>query len=101
MTTAKSTVGPGRKRPKTGGRVKGTPNKVTKDLKEMILGALSAAGGEKYLQAQATASPSAFLALIGKVLPMQIAGDATAPLVVQVLTVTQAQEQSKAWQKAS
>ncbi len=97
MTTAKSTVGPGRKRPKTGGRVRGTPNRVTKDLKEMILGALSAAGGQKYLQAQATASPSAFLALIGKVLPMQINGDSK--LIVEVVTVTQAQEQGRAWQK--
>jgi hypothetical protein len=30
---------------KTGGRAKGTPNKLTRDLREMILGALADAGG--------------------------------------------------------
>ena len=29
---------------KTGGRQRGTPNKTTRDVKEMILGALNAAG---------------------------------------------------------
>ena len=37
-----------RKGPAAGkGRVKGVPNKVTKQLKEMILGALDGAGGQK------------------------------------------------------
>jgi hypothetical protein len=34
---------------KTGGREKGAPNKTTKALKELILGALSDAGGQQYL----------------------------------------------------
>ena len=38
---------------KTGGRQKGTPNKLTADVKAMILGALDKAGGEKYLLTQA------------------------------------------------
>ncbi len=54
------------------GRAKGTPNKITTDLKSMILGALEGAGGEKYLKDQAQKNPSAFMALIGKVLPLQI-----------------------------
>lgn len=54
-----------------GGSRKGKPNKDNKALKEMILGALHGAGGEKYLQAQATENPTAFLTLIGKVLPIQ------------------------------
>ena len=57
-----------------GGRPKGVKNKATRELKEMILQALDHAGGVKYLQAQATQTPTAFLALVGKVLPMQVTG---------------------------
>lgn len=60
---------------KTGGRQKGSGNKNTKALKEMILGALSQAGGEQYLLTQARENPGPFLTLIGKVLPTTIAGD--------------------------
>jgi hypothetical protein len=60
---------------KTGGRAKGTPNKTTAQLKDMILTALDKAGGVKYLQRQADESPTAFLALVGKVLPMTVSGD--------------------------
>jgi hypothetical protein len=63
------------KRPPGGSR-KGKPNKVTKELKEMILGALDAAGGVEYLTERATdpRTASAFLTLVGKVLPMTIQG---------------------------
>jgi hypothetical protein len=61
----------GTKPPNAGkGRKKGTPNKVTGELKEMILQALANQGGVAYLEAQATQSPTAFLALVGKVLPL-------------------------------
>lgn len=59
---------------KTGGRAKGTPNKMTGQVKEMILTALDRAGGVEYLVRQANDSPTAFLALVGKVLPMQVTG---------------------------
>jgi hypothetical protein len=59
------------------GRVKGVPNKVTKQLKDMILGALDEAGGQKYLMAQAHDNPSAFLSLIGKVLPAELKAELT------------------------
>ena len=64
------------------GRKKGVPNKVTKALKDMILGALDDAGGQTYLATQAKANPAAFMTLVGKVLPMQVAGDADNPLIV-------------------
>jgi hypothetical protein len=57
------------------GRPKGTPNKNTKALKDMILGALAGAGGEAYLMRQANENPGPFMTLVGKVLPTQIAGD--------------------------
>lgn len=66
--------------PKLGGRQKGTPNKLTADLKGMILGALSAKGGQKYLERQAEENPNAFLTLVGKVLPMTVQGDAENPI---------------------
>ena len=61
--------------PKTGGRKKGTTNKVTGTVREMILSALTKAGGETYLVKQAKDNPTAFLTLIGKVLPMQLEHD--------------------------
>jgi hypothetical protein len=67
------------------GRKKGVPNKVTGALKEMILGALDDAGGRAYLKTQATENPAAFMTLVGKVLPMTVAGDADNPLVITAI----------------
>ncbi len=63
------------KRPKTGGRKAGTPNKINAALKDMILTALDKAGGVKYLTEQAKANPAAFMSLIGRVLPIVGPGD--------------------------
>ena len=63
-----------------GGTRKGSPNKENKALREMILGALDIVGGEDYLAAQAKKNPSAFLQLIGKVLPTQVTGPGDGPL---------------------
>src|SRR3954454_6061457 len=71
-------AGPGA--PKTGGRGKNTPNKITKALKEMILGALDDAGGQQYLVTQARDNPAAFMTLLGKVLPTTLAGDSHNPI---------------------
>ena len=57
-----------------GGSRKGRPNKLTADLKAMILGALDKAGGEAYLLRQAHENPTAFMRLLGKILPHQIGG---------------------------
>jgi hypothetical protein len=54
------------------GRPKGAVNKVTADVKAMILEALHGAGGAAYLQRQADESPAAFLSLVGKVLPLDV-----------------------------
>lgn len=65
-----------RKPPAKGGSRKGIPNKVTKELKDMILQALDGAGGVGYLQERANdpRTASAFLTLVGKVLPMTVQG---------------------------
>jgi len=70
---------------KTGGRVAGTPNKMTSDLRGMILGALAGAGGQDYLQRQADENPGAFLTLIGKVLPTTLE-TGEGGLVIQIVT---------------
>lgn len=62
---------------KTGGRTKGTPNKVTALLKDEILQAADEAhegGRVGYLKMQAVENPAAFMTLLGKVLPTQVSG---------------------------
>lgn len=54
------------------GRPKGSLNKTTAQVKDMILEALDGAGGVDYLQEQARENPTAFLTLVGKVLPLQL-----------------------------
>jgi hypothetical protein len=78
---------PGRPKgqPKTGGRIKGTPNKLTASVKTMILGALNELGGTQYLVEQGRANPSAFLSLVGRVLPMQVDGRVELDVDVNVL----------------
>lgn len=55
-----------------GGRPKGSPNKLTRDLKEMTFNALNNAGGEEYLTQQAHENPKAFLAFLGRFVPSEV-----------------------------
>lgn len=64
------------------GRPKGSPNKLTADVKSMILQALETSGGVDYLVMQARDNPTAFMTLVGKVLPLQVTGDQDNPLEV-------------------
>jgi hypothetical protein len=66
------------------GRLKGVPNKATKALKDMILGALDDAGGQDYLRRQSIENPTAFMTLIGKVLPTTINADVNARIVDRI-----------------
>lgn len=70
------------------GRPKGLPNKTTALLKDAILKAAQMAGGGSedgialYLQEQAAKNPGPFMSLLGKVLPMTVAGDAENPVFI-------------------
>lgn len=72
--------------PNTGNRGKGRPkgsvNKNTAAIKDMILQALNEAGGVQYLVEQAEKNPGPFMTLVGKVLPMQVTGEDGGPLQV-------------------
>lgn len=69
--TAENVIGKGKPGP---GRRKGVPNKQTTAIKEMIIAALDKAGGVDYLEVQSRENPVAFMGLVGKVLPLQLAG---------------------------
>lgn len=58
--------------PKLGGRKKGTPNKLTSAVKDMILQALTNKGGVEYLEKQADQNPVAFMTLVGKLVPLDM-----------------------------
>lgn len=64
------------------GKPKGAVSKTPAAIKDMILTALSEAGGPQYLleRAQDPKTAAAFLGLVGKVLPMQVIGDSENPL---------------------
>jgi hypothetical protein len=68
------------------GRKAGVPNKVTGDVKAMILGALEQAGGQAYLADQAEQNPGAFMALVGKVLPKDLKVDQQGNMTFTILT---------------
>lgn len=67
---------------KTGGRKKGTPNKITTDLRGAIMAAYDAVGGQKYLETVARDDAKTFCTLLGKILPTQITGDPDNPLEI-------------------
>lgn len=54
------------------GRQKGTPNKLTKTLKEMLIASLDDVGGREYFKRQAEENPNAYMTLIGKLIPNEL-----------------------------
>jgi hypothetical protein len=83
---------------KTGGRKRGTPNKVTVRLKDALEASFVAVGGQTYLEALAKDDPRTYVTLLGKILPSEIAGsldvnvtheDALAALGATVATARQ------------
>jgi hypothetical protein len=71
------------------GRPKGSPNKITADLKRAILEAAEAAGDEGgtagYLTRQARENPASFMTLLGKVLPMQVTGEGGGEIIFRTI----------------
>lgn len=69
------------------GRKRGVPNKISGDLRAMVLGALDRVGGQAYLEEQARANPQAFLTMVGRCLPKQVNVNANAKLTVRLVGV--------------
>ena len=67
---------------KTGGRTKGTPNKVHAAVKEAIIAAFDKLGGEAYLVKVGGSDPRTFCTLLGKVMPTQLTGAGEGPIRV-------------------
>lgn len=84
---------PGTPIPPGGSRL-GKPNKVTAAIKDMILQALSDVGGVKYLKQQAKDNPTAFMGLLGKILPTQLTGPNDGPIQFAEMLV-KARERAK------
>ena len=74
--------------PKTGGRKKGVPNKVTADVRHAINEAFDRAGGVDYLVNLAASDARTFCTLLGKIIPTQIAGDEDGEPIKHVLEVS-------------
>lgn len=102
MTDTKDVAPSGRKRPPRAGigRPKGIPNKTTQALKDAILMAAEQVGQDGagkdgltgYLRKVATEDVKAFSTLLGKVLPMTVAGDPDNPVRVVFETVYEGQQ---------
>lgn len=71
---------------KTGGRIKGQPNKVGVGAKAAIEWCFEAMGGPQGLKDWADNNPDDFYKVIWpKILPLTVAGDSESPLIVKVL----------------
>ncbi len=69
-------------KPTARGRPKGIPNKLSTDIKQMVVQALSEEGGVMYLREQARENPVAFMSLVGRVIPLQVTGEGGGPIVI-------------------
>ena len=91
----------GQGRPTTGGRQKGTLNKTSALLKDTILEAADTAGGKEglvgYLTLQARENPVAFMGLLGKLVPSQIAAEVTQNVAAVTDEMMTPEEWSKQW----
>ena len=70
--------------PKTGGRPKGSANIITRDLRNMVMTALSEAGGVEYLVKQANERPEVFFRLLAKCLPQTLEKSEEEDVVVRL-----------------
>ena len=59
------------------GRPKGAPNKNTQAIKDMLLAALDEVGGQAYFKRQAEENPTAYMTLIGRIIPSEVKKEVT------------------------
>lgn len=69
---------------KTGGRTKGTPNKLSGTVKDNVIQVFDQIGGTQKMAEWAAENPTHFYNIYAKILPMQLAGDPDAPLSLTI-----------------
>jgi len=83
---------PKKKNPTKSGRKKGTPNKFTGQLRQIVLDAAANAhpsGVQAYLQQQAKKNPRSFMQMLTKLLPTEVTGKDGSPLEVALIQKAQ------------
>jgi hypothetical protein len=74
------------KRIKTGGRTKGTPNRLTTSIKEALLETFDRRGGTQALLDWSNDHPSDFYALVGRLIPKEPSVESSAVTIRIVRT---------------
>lgn len=69
------------------GRPKGSPNKITRTVKEAVEAAFSEVGAEQWLIEQAKTNPQAFMALISRLLPAEVRASVSGSLSLERVTI--------------
>lgn len=77
-----SKIGKVGKRKKTGGRKKGTPNKISLTVKQAVIETFSNLGGIEHMTAWARKQPTEFYRLAGRLIPTEITGQGGGPVLV-------------------
>jgi hypothetical protein len=67
------------------------------DVRQVIMEAFSILGGAEYLRKVATEDPKAFCALLGKLIPVKVAGDEGNALVLRVAVDRPPDETREQW----
>jgi hypothetical protein len=71
---------------KTGGRIAGTPNKLSMTVKENVIGVFDAIGGMDHMQKWAIDNPNNFYTIYAKLLPTEVVANVTVNPIKELLS---------------
>lgn len=80
---------------RTVGRVKGTPNAITANVRDAIHNAFTELGGMSYLVHVGRTDPRTFCALLSKLLPTKLSNADGSPLLAALTELTDAQLEAR------